>query len=133
MKSGLPRTVTVESFSLPDLPTAPDGLASPSLSLPEGVGERKELEGKQLAKEFSSTSPVGRVPNRLGAVCGGNGSVPVLPRCPPSPGSVYKFLLTDSPILLESLSTKQMIHQALLGDAGDHVNASVSGKNFIWG
>lgn len=40
------------SFSLPDLPTAPDGLVSPSLSLPEGVGERRELEKQQVAQNL---------------------------------------------------------------------------------
>lgn len=35
------------TLSLPELPTAPDGLASPSLSFPEGVGERKEKRGKK--------------------------------------------------------------------------------------
>lgn len=35
------------TFSLPDLPTAPDGLTSPSLSFPEGVGERKEKRDKK--------------------------------------------------------------------------------------
>ena len=88
------------AFSLPDLPTAPDGLVSPSLSLPEGVGERNELEEKQLAKEFSRTSPAGQVPNRPRVVRGRNGLVPVLPWCPTSPGSVTKLQLTtvsDSP------------------------------------
>lgn len=35
------------TFSLPEFPTAPDGLGFSSLSFSEGVGETKELEKKQ--------------------------------------------------------------------------------------
>lgn len=52
MKLCLPSTATVKYFSLPDLPTAPDGLVLPPLSFPKGVEERKELEKRQEAQNL---------------------------------------------------------------------------------
>ena len=39
-----PKYYHCQVSSPPDLPTAPDGLAYPSLTFPEGVGDRRKLE-----------------------------------------------------------------------------------------
>lgn len=136
------------TFSLPDLPTAPDGLASPSLSFPEGVGERKELEKRQEASICQyqpwlshTIHPVGQVWNRPWV---GKwlklGPLPMLPCLPTFLGRKYHPLPAHLrlSVLVGALNTFSphwykwwSMHRsnALLYHWGDHINESICGEN----
>lgn len=100
--------------ALPGLPTAPDGLASPPLSLPDGVGERKELERKKVAKNLPVLAWQGGCQTDAGSMRGGNGLVPTLPCYPPSPDSVTEAVQVSWGLCCILTAQRQMTHHVLL-------------------
>ena len=91
------------TFSLPDLPTAPDGLTSPSLSFPERVGERKEKRDKQYRicqyqpRSHNPPSRAGPKQTMHGLVSGCSlAPCPHLPACPPASAGSSTHLLPTS-------------------------------------
>lgn len=135
------------TFSLPDLPTAPDGLTSPSLSFPEGVGERKEKRDKKYRicqYQPSITQPTQQgwskanhawVSKRL--QLGPMPTPPCLPTClcrkfDPLP-SHLRLPVSIGVLSASSLHwyTWLIIHwsNALLCYGDDHINGSILGEN----